>query len=335
MRVAFFDTKPYDKIWFEPLAAEYGYDFDFYEYRLDENTVRLIDECDAVCAFVNDTLNKRVINALAEKNIKVVLMRCAGYNNVDLKAAEGKVHILRVPNYSPYAVAEHSMALLLTLCRKTHKAYNRTRENNFNISGLMGTDLNGKNVGIIGTGKIGQVFADICAGFNMQIFGYDPYPQKSDNIKFLDLDELFEKSDFISLHCPLTKETRHIINSDSISKMKDGVYIINTSRGGLIDTSALIEGLKERKIGAAGLDVYEEEGEYFFEDFSNEIIDDDTLARLLTFPNVLVTSHQGFFTREAMQSIAIVTMENLRKYAEDGSCENEVKYKAGSSKRFL
>ena len=184
MRVAFFDTKPYDKIWFEPLAAEYGYDFDFYEYRLDENTVRLIDECDAVCAFVNDRLNKRVIDILADKGIEVVLMRCAGYNNVDLKAAAGRVHILRVPNYSPYAVAEHSMAMLLTLCRKTHKAYNRTRESNFNISGLMGMDLNGKNVGIIGTGRIGQVFADICTGFNMQVFGYDPYPQESGKLNF-------------------------------------------------------------------------------------------------------------------------------------------------------
>lgn len=326
MKVAFFDTKPYDRIWFEPLAKEYGYQFKFYEYKLNLETVELIRNVDAVCAFVNDELDKAVIDRLVEKGVKLIVMRCAGYNNVDIKAAWQKIHVMRVPSYSPSAIAEHTAALLLSLNRKTHRAYLRTRDNNFSIGGLMGFDMKGKAVGVIGTGRIGQEFVSICKGFGMRVFAFDAYPQKDLDVEYVELDVLFEKSDIISLHCPLTKETHHIISHDSIQKMRDGVILLNTSRGGLIDTEALIEGLKSKKVGGAGLDVYEEESDYFFEDFSNEIVEDDDLARLLTFPNVVVTSHQAFFTREAMQQIAIVTMENLRAFETDGDYDNEICY---------
>lgn len=332
MKVAFFDTKPYDRIWFEPLAKEYGYDFKFFEYKLNLETASLVNGYDAVCAFVNDTLDKDVIELLYQKQIKLIVMRCAGYNNVDVKAAYKKLHIMRVPSYSPSAVAEHAAALLLTLNRKTHRAYLRTRDNNFSIAGLMGMDLKGKTVGVIGTGKIGQAFISICKGFQMRVLAYDAYPQSNLDVTYVALDELFEKSDIISLHCPLTKETKHIISAENIEKMREGIILLNTSRGGLIDSEALIEGLKSKKIGGAGLDVYEEEGEYFFEDFSEEIVEDDYLARLLTFPNVLITSHQGFFTREAMQEIAIVTMENLRTFETDGDYVNEICYRCSDMK---
>ncbi|MDR2933517.1 MAG: 2-hydroxyacid dehydrogenase [Oscillospiraceae bacterium] len=324
MKIAFYDTKPYDRIWFEPLAAEYGYKIKFFDYKLHVDTAPLSAGYDVVCAFVNDIISDEVIDILHKNKIGLLAMRCAGYNNVDIKAAEGKIRVVRVPSYSPAAVAEHAAALLLSVNRKTYRAYIRTRDNNFSINGLMGIDLKEKAVGIIGTGKIGQVFADIAHGFRMRVLAYDPYPAQGLDVEYTTLDDLIARSDVISLHCPLTKDTHHIINNETIEKMKDGVILINTSRGALVNTDALLEGLKSKKIGGAGLDVYEEESDYFFEDLSNDIIPDDDLARLLSFPNVLITSHQAFFTREAMQAIAIVTMENIHTFETGGALDNEV-----------
>ena len=321
MKIAFFDTKPYDKIWFEPMIEQYGYKVKFFEHKLNPDTAVLTNGFDAVCIFVNDTANSEVLNTL-NKNIKLIALRCAGYNNVDFKAL-GNIKVVRVPAYSPSAVAEFAAALLLSVNRKTHKAYIRTRDFNFNINGLLGFDLARKTAGIIGTGKIGQMFIDICKGFKMKVIAYDPYPNKNLDVSYVSLDELFEKSNIISLHCPLTKDSYHIINADSISKMQDNVFIVNTSRGALIDTTALINGLKSKKIGGAGLDVYEEESDVFFEDKSNEIIEDDELMHLLSFPNVVMASHQGFFTREAMQQIAMITMENIANFIQ-GKITNEV-----------
>ncbi len=310
MKIAFYATKPYDKIWFEPLGKEYGFEIHFIELPCNEDTIFLANGYDAICIFVNDHVNAVMIDKLCEMNVKAILLRSAGFNNVDIKAAAGKIEVLRVPSYSPEAVAEFAMALLLTVNRFTHKAYYRTRDFNMNINGLMGTDLFGKTVGIIGTGKIGQAMIKICQGFGMRILAYDPYPNTSLPVEYVSVQELMEQSDIISLHCPLTKETEHIINEDSVARMKKGVYLINTSRGGLIDTEAVVAGLIEGRFGGVGLDVYEEEEGLFFEDRSNDIITDDTLARLMTFPNVLVTSHMGFFTKEAMQAIAVETLEN-------------------------
>ena len=329
MKVAFYDTKPYDKIWFEPMMNEYGYEVKFFDNKLNEDTAVLSKGYDAVCIFVNDSATKDVINTLYENGVKIIALRCAGYNNVDFSAAKDKITVVRVPAYSPSAVAEFAAALLLTVNRKTHKAYIRTKDSNFNINGLLGFDLSGKVAGIIGTGKIGQMFIDICKGFKMKVIAYDPYPNKNLDIEYVSLDELFEKANIISLHCPLTKETYHIINEKVIKKMQDNVLIVNTSRGSLIDTTALIEGLKSKKIGGAGLDVYEEESDIFFEDKSNEIIEDDELARLLAFPNVVMSSHQGFFTREAMQQIAMVTLENLANF-EQNTIKNEVVFENGT-----
>lgn len=328
MKVAFYDTKPYDKIWFEPMMSEYGYEVKFFDNKLNEDTAVLSKGYDAVCIFVNDSATKDVINTLYQNGVKIIALRCAGYNNVDFSAAKDKITVVRVPAYSPSAVAEFAAALLLTVNRKTHKAYIRTKDSNFNINGLLGFDLSGKVAGIIGTGKIGQMFIDICKGFKMKVIAYDPYPNKNLDIEYVSLDELFEKANIISLHCPLTKETYHIINEKVIKKMQDNVLIVNTSRGSLIDTTALIEGLKSKKIGGAGLDVYEEESDIFFEDKSNEIIEDDELARLLAFPNVVMSSHQGFFTREAMQQIAMVTLENLANF-EQNTIKNEVVFENG------
>ena len=324
MKIAFFDTKPYDHIWFDPLAEEYGYEIKYYEHKLNTDTAILTRGFDVVCVFVNDLVSKPVVQTLHENGVRLLALRCAGYNNVDLKAAQGKLRIVRVPNYSPSAVAEHASALLLSVNRKTYRAYIRTRDNNFSINGLMGVDLHGKTAGVIGTGRIGRMFIDIARGYGMRVLGYDVFPDPDAGIEYVSLDTLFASSDVISLHCPLTKETRHLINKDSVARMKDGVIIINTSRGALIDTEALLEGLKSKKIGGAGLDVYEEEEEYFFEDLSNEIIKDDELARLLSLPNVLVTSHQAFFTREAMQAIAMVTMENIYAFEHGKELQNEL-----------
>lgn len=310
MKIAFFSTKPYDKIWFEPMAGEYGFDIHFYEVPFAEETVFLAKGYDAVCIFVNDYVNAQMVEQLYEMKVKAILLRSAGFNHVDVKAAEDKLHVLRVPSYSPEAVAEFSMALLLTVNRYTHKAYTRTRDFNMSLNGLMGTDFYHKTAGIVGTGKIGQAMIRICKGFGMQVLAYDPYPNRELDVEYVPLEKLFASADILSLHCPLISETRHMIDQKAIERMKKGVYLVNTSRGGLINTDALIEGLVEGKFGGVGLDVYEEEEGIFYEDRSNEIIRDENLARLMTFPNVIITSHMGFFTREAMQAIAKVTLEN-------------------------
>lgn len=322
--VAFFDAKSYDRESFSRFADD-EINIRFFENKLNADTVSIAACCDGVCAFVNDTLDKEVIQKLAEYKVGIIAMRCAGYNNVDLKAAEGLIKVARVPAYSPYAVAEHAMGLILTLNRKLHRAYIRTRDHNFSLEGLTGFDLKGKTVGIIGTGKIGRCFADICRGFGMNIIGFDPYESDEFAGKYTSLDDLLEASDIISLHCPLTRENHHLINENTISKMKNGAYVINTSRGLLIDTAALIAGLKSGRIGAAGLDVYEEETALFFEDYSDEIIPDDTLSTIISMPNVIVTSHQAFLTREALDGIAKTTMENLRAYFAGEELKNEIK----------
>lgn len=327
MKIIFYDSKKYVKDSFSKYINDYNYEFKFVKYRLDEDSAPLAKGYDVVCAFVNDVVSKEVIDILYDLNIKLIAMRCAGYNNVDFEYAYGKIHIVRVPAYSPYAVAEHAMALIMSLDRKIYKAYNRTRDNNFNISGLEGFDLNGKTVGIIGMGKIGEVFAKICNGFGMKILAYDLYPKDIDYIEYVSLDKLYRESDIVSLHCPLNNETHHMINKDSIALMKDNVMLINISRGGLINTEDLIESIKERKIGSAGLDAYEEEANYFFEDFSSEIIEDDDLARLLTFNNVIITSHQAFLTYEALDNIASTTLDNIKAFENGETLKNEVCYK--------
>lgn len=329
MKLAFFDTKSYDIPGFDRYTLPAGIEVKYFEPNLDEDTVSLAAGFDAVCVFVNDTVNAAVVEKLYELGVKAILLRCAGFNNVDIKACQGKLRVFRVPAYSPHAVAEHAMALLLTINRRTHKAYIRTREFNFSLQGLAGFDLYGKTVGIIGTGKIGRVFADICKGFGMQILAYDKFPAADSGLTYVELPELFEKSDIISLHCPLTEDTRHIINADSIALMKKGVTIINTSRGGLVDTEALITGIKEKKVGAACLDVYEEEGDLFYEDFSGHIVQDDKLVRLIAMPNVIVTSHQAFLTNEALDNIAATTVRNMtRFFAGDPDSTTEVCYHA-------
>ena len=311
MDIAFFRTKPYDKLWFEPLSTEYNCNVHFIDSGISEDTVVLAHNCDAVCIFVNDYITENIAAKLEVLGIKLILLRCAGFNNVDLKATKRHgLTVMTVPTYTPAAVAEFSMASILTVNRQTHRAYSRTRDFNMTINGLMGTDLYGKTAGVIGTGKIGQCMIDIFNGFHMNVLAYDLYPNENLDAVYVSLNELFEKSDVISLHCPLTKDTKHIINEDSINKMKPGVILSNTSRGALIDSTALIEGLKSGKIGAVALDVYEEEEGVFYEDVSNDIILDDVLSRLSTFPNVLITSHMGFFTKEAMQAIAMTTLSN-------------------------
>jgi len=327
MKLAFFDTKPYDIPGFDRYTAPAGIEIKYFEPNLDEDTVSLAAGFDAVCVFVNDTVNAAVVEKLYQMGVKVIALRCAGFNNVDVKACRDKLRIYRVPAYSPHAVAEHAMALLLTINRRTHKAYIRTREFNFSLQGLAGFDLYGKTVGIIGTGKIGRVFADICKGFGMNILAYDKFPAPDTGLSYVDLPELFEKSDIISLHCPLTEETNHLIDADSIARMKKGVTIINTSRGGLINTEDLITGIKEKKVGAACLDVYEEEGDLFYEDFSGHIVQDDKLVRLIAMPNVIVTSHQAFLTTEALDNIASTTVDNLVRFFEGNPNEaTEVAY---------
>lgn len=324
MKIAFYTTKPYDRIWFEPLAKDYNMDILFLEAYCKPNTLNLAEGCDAICVFINDQITAEMIDRLCEMNVKAILLRSAGFNHVDVEAARGRIHVLRVPSYSPEAVAEYAAAMLLTINRFTHRAYTRTRDFNMSINGLMGTELNHKTAGIIGTGKIGQSMIHILRGFRMKIYAYDPYPNPNLDVEYVDLPRLFAESHVISLHCPLTRDTCHIIDRDAIAQMQQGVYLVNTSRGALIDTNALIDGLLEKKIAGVGLDVYEEESGVFFEDLSDEIIQDNTLARLMTFPNVLVTSHMGFFTSEAMQAIAMETMENA--YALENGLElvNEV-----------
>ncbi|MBR5179338.1 MAG: 2-hydroxyacid dehydrogenase [Lachnospiraceae bacterium] len=326
-RIAFFDAKDYDKNSFIRSNTEDKFEINYFDTRLTEDTCRLAEGSDAVCVFVNDDVNAKVIDTLVDMNVKLVALRCAGYNNVDIQHAYKKIHIVRVPAYSPYAVAEHAMALLLTSIRRIHKAYIRTKDFNFSLSGLTGFDLHGKTVGIIGTGKIGRIFIDICRGFGMNVIAYDKFPAEGSGINYVSLDEIWEKSDIISFHCPLTDENRHMVNADSIAKMKKGVALINTSRGALIDTEALVEGIKQRKVGAACLDVYEEESNVFFHDYSNHIVDDDTLARLISMPNVIVTSHQAFLTEEALANIADTTLQNVEEFFANDFSRNEVCYK--------
>ena len=327
MKLAFFDTKSYDIPGFDRYAAPAGIEIKYFEPNLNIDTVSLAAGFDAVCVFVNDSITAEVVEKLYEMGVKTIVLRCAGFNNVDLKACRGKLRVFRVPAYSPHAVAEHAMALLLTVNRRIHKAHNRTREFNFSLQGLTGFDLYGKTVGVIGTGKIGRVFADICRGFGMKVLAYDKFPNPEAGLDYVELDGLFEKSDVISLHCPLTVETDHIIRSGSIRRMKDGVVIINTSRGGLVNSEDLIQGLKSGKVGAAALDVYEEEGEVFYEDLSGHILQDDKLVRLIAMPNVIVTSHQAFLTKEALDNIAHTTVNNLVRFFEGNPDEStEVVY---------
>ena len=322
-RIAFFDTKPYDRIYFDKLNRDF--ELVYFESRLRPESVKLAEGCRAVCAFVNDDIGAATVRSLADIGVEMVAMRCAGYNNVALKEAAGKLRVVRVPAYSPYAVAEHAMGMILMLNRKLHKAYIRTRDFNFSLNGLIGFDLHGKTAGVIGTGKIGRSFIDICRGFGMEVIANDPFPAEGSGIDYVSREELFRRSDIISLHCPLTDRTRYMIGDVAISHMKPGVILINTGRGQLIHTEALIDGLKEKKIGAAGLDVYEEEADYFYEDTSDRIMDDDVLARLLSFNNVIVTSHQGFFTREALDNIAHTTLQNISDFSEHRELVNEVR----------
>ena len=325
MKIAFFDTKSYDREVFEPKLKAAKIRYKFYDTRLDEDDAILAKGCDAVCVFVNDAVNSKVIDQLAELGVKIIALRCAGFNNVDYKYAEQKgITVVRVPAYSPYAVAEHAIALLMTSTRKIHKSYIRTRDFNFSLQGLTGFDLYGKTVGVIGTGKIGRVFIDICKGFGMKVIAYDKFPAEIPDVEYKALDAVYREADIISFHCPLTDDTLHMFNFGTLGKIKPGVVIINTSRGALIDAEALLEGIKTKKIGAACLDVYEEESGYFYEDLSGSIIDDDTLSRLISMPNVIVTSHQAFLTKEALENIATTTIENIRQIDSGEECKNIV-----------
>ncbi len=324
MRIAFFDAKPYDISSFEKFAEERNIKIKYYETKLNADTAELARGADCVCVFVNDSLDKETVDKLYDDGVKLIALRCAGYNNVDLSACDGKITVVRVPAYSPYSVAEHAMAMLLTSIRRIHKAYIRTKDFNFSLNGLTGFDLHGKTVGVIGTGKIGRCFIDICKGFGMNVLCYDKFPVKDSGLNYVSLDEIWGKSDVISFHCPLTEETYHILDETVVDKLKKGVVIINTSRGALIDAEALLDGIKSRKIGAACLDVYEEESDLFFRDVSGHILEDDVLARLISMPNVILTSHQAFLTDEALEGIAQTTTQNILDYFRTGKCENEV-----------
>lgn len=330
MKILFFDTKPYDRQFFDQANAAFGFDIKYLKNRLTPDTASLTEGYDAVCAFVNDDLSTETCEILKKNGVKLIAMRCAGYNNVDLQSVYEQIRVMRVPAYSPYAVSEHTVALMLSLNRKTHRAYYRTRDNNFAINGLLGFDMHGKTAGIIGSGKIGRLVAETLRGFGMNIVAYDRFPNeawaKEQKIEYVELEELYARSDIITLHCPLTDENHHMLDKDAFAKMKDGVMIINTGRGALIHSTDLIDALKSGKVGSAGLDVYEEEDAYFFEDVSSQVMTDDTLARLLSFPNVLITAHQAFFTQEALTNIAETTLQNVRDFEEGGPLKNEVCY---------
>ena len=335
MKITFFDTKPYDQASFEHVGRDRGFDFKFYESRLTLDTVELAKGADCVCVFVNDTVDAPVIDRLYEMGVQSIALRCAGYNNVDIEYCFGKIHVFHVPAYSPYAVAEHAMAMLLTSIRRIHKAYIRTRDFNFSLNNLIGFDLHGKTVGVVGTGRIGRAFIDICRGFGMKILAYDMYPNPELGDIYVPLETLFAESDIISFHCPLTKETYHMVNAETIAAMKKGVMLVNTSRGALIDAEALLEGIKARQVGGACLDVYEEEANVFFRDYSGHIVSDDVLARLISMPNVIVTSHQAFLTTEALNNIAETTLQNLEEFARDGVCSNELCYRCGKIEQCM
>lgn len=326
--VAVFDTKSYDQEFFNMTNADYGFELRYFEFRVTKENAVVTEGADCACVFVNDQVTSEVVDVFADRGVKLLALRSAGYNHVDLEALKGRIDIVRVPAYSPHAVAEHALALMLTLNRKTHRAYNRTRDSNFAIAGLIGFDMYQKTAGIIGTGQIGRIMAEILRGMQMRVVVYDPYPNREWaakwDVEYVKLSELYRQSDVISLHCPLTPENVYMINRASIDQMKRGVMIINTGRGKLIRTEDLLEALRSGKIGSAGLDVYEEETHYFFEDHSSNIVTDDNLLRLLAYPNVLVTGHQAFFTREALTNIAGVTLENIRTYFDEGRIENGV-----------
>ena len=329
-RIVFFGAKSYDRESFDKVNEKFGFELKYFKAHPTLDNVSLTQGATAVCVFVNDPVNADIVRAMADHGVKLIALRCAGFNNVDLQAAaEVGIRVVRVPAYSPHAIAEYALALMLAADRHIPRAVTRTRDGNFSLQGLLGFDLYGKTLGVIGTGKIAKVLVRMLSGFGMTILGYDPYPDEEfalvNAMQYVTLDELFQRSDIITLHCPLTPETRYVINAESIAKMKDGVMIVNTGRGQLIDTNALIDGLKSRKIGSAALDVYEEEGNYFYEDTSDAVIVDDTLARLLSFNNVYVTSHQAFFTREALHNIANTTLRNVKDFVEGKSLINEVK----------
>ncbi len=315
MKIAFFSTQPYDRMFFNRENQDERFTYQFYETHLGPHIVQAVNDVDAVCVFVNDRVNREVIEVLASRGVKIIALRCAGFNNVDLDAArEFGIAVCRVPAYSPEAVAEHAMAMLLTLNRKTHKAYNRVREQNFSLNGLLGFNLHGKTIGVVGTGKIGKAFCRVVKGFGCKLLAFDIYEDeqlKEMGVSYVDMDTLYKSSDIISLHCPLVPANKHMINGSSIQQMKDGVVLLNTSRGALIDTPAVIEALKIRKIGGLAIDVYEQEEKLFFKDLSGTIIEDDTIQRLMSFPNVLVTAHQAFFTEEALTQIAGTTLRNI------------------------
>ena len=329
MKIAFFDTKDYDREVFEQMNKRYGYELYFYKDHLNMHSAAVTKGMDAVCLFVNDDCSERVIDRLADNGVRLIALRCAGFNNVDLQAARGRIKVARVPAYSPHAVAEYAVALMLALNRKVYRSWNRTREGNFKLDGLIGFDMYGKTAGIIGMGKIGKELAKILRGFGMTVLGYDAYPDKrfaeEHGVEMTDLDGLYERSDIISLHCPLTKDTAYMINGNSLTKMKYGVMIINTGRGKLIRTEDLIAALRSHQVGSVGLDVYEEEAGYFYEDRSDRMIDDEKLALLLMMPNVIVSSHQAFFTHEAVENIATTTMQNIADFAAGQPLKNEVK----------
>lgn len=321
MKIEFFSAKKYDKLFFDAANKTHGFNIAYHETHLGPHIVDLVKDATAVCVFVNDKLTRKVIKTLAEKGVKIIALRCAGFNNVDLEAAkEFKMSICRVPSYSPEAVAEHAVAMLLTINRKTHKAYNRVREQNFSLDGLLGYNLSGKTVGVIGTGKIGKAFIKIMLGFGCKVLAYDVYPDatlQEKGINYVPLKKLLQQSNIISLHCPLTKENHYLINKETIDLMQPGVTLLNTSRGGLINTSDVIEALKTKKIAALCIDVYEQEETLFFKDLSLEIIDDDKIQRLMSFPNVLLTAHQAFFTKEALEEIAQTTLDSIAKLDEN------------------
>ncbi|MCD8512135.1 MAG: 2-hydroxyacid dehydrogenase [Nitrincola sp.] len=329
MKIVFYSAQSYDKSFFESANRHFDFSLSFLEAALRLETVSLAKGADAVCVFVNDRLDEACLNALKEVGVKWIALRCAGFNNVDLDAAKAmELPVVRVPAYSPEAVAEHTLALILTLNRHTHRAYNRVRESNFQLQGLLGFNLHQKTVGIIGTGQIGLATAKILKGFGCQLLGFDPYPNDAFIAmggSYVDLETLYQASDIISLHCPLTPENHHLINGSALASMKRGVMLVNTSRGGLIDTRAAIMALKSGQLGYLALDVYEQESEFFFRDLSDEIMTDDDLSRLMTFPNVLITGHQGFFTHEALTEIATVTLQNLQALALEGHCINQLK----------
>lgn len=328
MKIAVFSTKIYTRTYFDAAAPRFGHELVYFEPRLHADTATLAQGFPGVCIFVNDVADRPVLEQLGENGTKVVALRCGGFNNVDLAAAEQLgVSVVRVPAYSPHAVAEHAVALMLALNRKTHRAYNRVREGNFALEGLVGFDFRGRTVGIVGTGRIGQVVARIMSGFDCRVLAFDPYPSpviESLGGRYVELDRLLAESDIVTLHCPLSPSTHHLINKSAVRRMKPGVMLINTSRGALLDTQAAIEGLKSGRIGHLGLDVYEEEADLFFENLSDQLLQDDVFARLLTFPNVLITGHQAFFTDDALRSIAETTLGNVADVEAGRECPNRV-----------